>query len=228
MFLVPPEPGKYTICICIQEIFMFSKQVHQSTDITPILYNLKISDEDMSLKTPKSFMEQEKEMRSLFRSLNRQTKKMESKEATLKRDAKDFTETVKLQVNMIQKHDMISLCSARSASLCKPCATSSVPTSRPCVAQLNHMSLDVKKYNAKETDWIAAVPAVVGPPGPPGMAALPGEDGELGQTGPPGPQGPDGQTGETGPAGPPGCSTRNKHTGTCVLMCACACASSCA
>ncbi len=122
---------------------------------------------------------------------------------------------------------MISLCSARSASLCKPCATSSVPTSRPCVAQLNHMSLNVKKYNAKETDWIAAVPAVVGPPGPPGMAALPGEDGELGQTGPPGPQGPDGQTGETGPAGPPGCLTRNKHTGTCVLMCACACASSC-
>eukprot|EP00291_Cryptomonas_curvata_P018763 CAMPEP_0172166272 /NCGR_PEP_ID=MMETSP1050-20130122/8885_1 /TAXON_ID=233186 /ORGANISM="Cryptomonas curvata, Strain CCAP979/52" /LENGTH=193 /DNA_ID=CAMNT_0012836855 /DNA_START=74 /DNA_END=651 /DNA_ORIENTATION=+ len=142
------------------------RQVHQSTEITPVLYNLKVSDEDMSLKTPRSFREQAKELRSLFRSLTRQTNKMESKEAALNRDAKDFTETVK--------------------------------------KQLNHMSLDVKRYNAKETDWIAAVPAVPGPPGPPGMAALPGEDGEAGQTGPPGPQGPDGQTGETGPAGPPG------------------------
>ncbi len=76
------------------------KQVHQSTDITPVLYNLKVSDEDMSLKTPTSFKQQEKEMRSLFRTLGRQTKKMESKEAALKRDSKDFAESVKQQVHM--------------------------------------------------------------------------------------------------------------------------------
>jgi hypothetical protein len=81
-------------------------------------------------------------------------------------------------------------------------------------AQRNHMSLDVKRYNAKETDWIAAVPAVPGPPGPPGIAAFLGEEGEPGQTGPPGSQGPEGRTGETGPAGPPGCSPGNEHTGT--------------
>jgi hypothetical protein len=81
------------------------------------------------------------------------------------------------------------------------------------LAQLNHMSLDVKRINAKETDWIIAVPGVRGPPGPPGIAALPGENGDPGQTGPPGPQGPDGQTGGTGPAGPPGCLLGNERTG---------------
>ena len=81
--------------------FMLLKQVHQSTDITPVLYNLKISEEDMSLKTPKSFREQATELRSLFRSLTRQTKKMESKEAALNRDARDFTETVNKKVYVI-------------------------------------------------------------------------------------------------------------------------------
>ena len=73
-------------------------------------------------------------------------------------------------------------------------------TSAQCF-QVEDVKQDVKRVNAKETDWVNSVVPTVGPPGPPGSIGPPGFNGLPGETGIRGTPGSRGKAGAFGPMG---------------------------
>ena len=70
--------------------------------------------------------------------------------------------------------------------------------------QVNAVNKDVRTMNAQDSDQIASIPLLAGPPGVPGLNGLNGISGDNGPSGEPGPKGQEGATGLEGPGGPEG------------------------
>ena len=74
-------------------------QESEYDQIIPVLYNVKVSEEDKTLKIPKSFQKQEIDLQGLFHEIKSQTESLKSREASLDRRSKQFSEQIKDQVN---------------------------------------------------------------------------------------------------------------------------------